>query len=141
MDYALSYEELGKLDYQMFVGATVDYPAYSHNFLMHILSRGSASTASFKAGKFQIFKTQEAYDIFEKLSQFEPYYEDYKTNSFGYMFEKLYRNENYNHNHLMNELRKDPGAATWHPDAMEYLRELETIYNGGLDAKHQMRFF
>lgn len=140
MDYALSYKELGKLDYAIFVDMVQKYNV-SHNVVLMVLSNEKSNLHQFKSGNFHAHDVQRAAKFFDSLFQFEGYYDAYRTGTFATAFWKMFNNVAYNHEHLLNQLRKKPEAAHKQEDVAAYLRELEYVYNDGAKAANQIRFF
>ncbi len=142
IDYAKSYEELGKNDYRLYVDfAVVDFPGFSHDLYRHVLSQGRCNYTMFKQGNFQIWQIHKASDFFRQIEDFEPYYKKYKSNPFAYAFLKMFNHKDYHHATMVQSLQKNKQLTNSHVDMADYLRELEAIYNLNLHSANKIRFF
>lgn len=147
MDYALSYMELGKLDYQLYVDIAEDSP-FSHDILRFVLSGGRCNIHMFKSGGFQMWNTLRATDFLDRTCDFKDFYKAYTDKTFVMAFYKVYFKDNgrtvreeYNHEYMLQQLTKEPNVINNWFEVADYLRELEAIYNSGLKDEHKVRFF
>lgn len=138
MDYAMSYKELGNLDYQLYIEFAEEY-GYNHDILRTVLSQGQCNGSQFKKGKFQVTAVVEAEAFFTKLAEFAPFYKKYKSRDFAYAFWRLFNNPDYHHSLMLSQLSKS--ATSDQGDVTGYLREMEGIYNKGITVSEKVRFY
>lgn len=139
MDYARSFAETGRVDYQIYLEVYASY-SLSHDLIRYILSHNTITYNMFKKGLFKVVKLLEATDFLDMLTDFKAYYPYHTDRSFVMAFERMDNNADYNHEYMINQLTKHPELIMEVFDSSEYLEQLENIYNTDLPLQDRIRF-
>jgi hypothetical protein len=131
-DYAKSYADLGKKDYQTFMELREEYPWFNDSGLVKYLLGGGIKGAGrqFRSGEFKIVDLEESrkwLDQLEELYEIEP---RCRQSTVSEAWLQVFKHPNYDHNRMLNKMRlfSDNSFRPYGPGAT-ILRSIEDTYN------------
>lgn len=140
VDYARSYAEKGKKDYQTYLYFKRDFHL-NHDVLLKYLGLDNPITSQmFKDGKMKISNAKASHDLCSKLVDFSEFYKGYTKRSFALAFKKFWANPNYDHKFFIEKLRSRGPKIQDRSLPEDYIRDLMALYNSHL-RDDSMRIF
>lgn len=142
IDYAKSYAELGKKDYQLYLDFKKEFKL-NHDILLNYLSLDTPMTPNmFRNGKFKVSKPiSEPYALCTQLTEVGKYFKGYKRRAFAQAFLRAWSNPEYDHDRMLTAIKREAPNMADRPLEADALRDLEGIYNWHYSASKQVRFF
>jgi len=139
MSYARSYSELGNKNYDTYLEFKKRFQL-NHDILVRFLALDfPITTEMFKAGDLRIMDKSKSFDLCSKLVDLGQYYPRYNMRSFAFAFKRIWENEKYNHDKMVNKIEKYANKIEDYSLVEDYMRALEMVYNHN-DSK-RVRFF
>lgn len=99
------------------------------NMLMYGRVGGGGNTDAFKDGNFTVKFADFASNIISKAKDYEPFGADFRGRQFLQAIEKLLLSEKYDHNAVIEKLKKHNLQVEKQSSYKEYLKHLEELYN------------
>jgi hypothetical protein len=90
---------------------------------------GPEYTDEFKDGKLKIKDINVAIEIAEKITDFEKYFEHYRSRSFAFAIIKLLTDPGYNHKRMLSKISFQSAKLTKQTSIGHYIIILEKIFN------------
>jgi hypothetical protein len=135
LDYAKSYSELDKKDYDVYLDFKKRY-RFPHNILLSYLGTSSGldkdvnnTNRKFKEGKFLVKDLQMAETLCSRLSDVKQYYDRGDSRPFASAFKMISSHPLYDHTRMVAKLSAKYKTLKDSPYVEDYLRQLERIYN------------
>lgn len=82
----------------------------------------------FREGKF-VFNKVKGYETAAKIREYRPYFQYYSNGTFVRALITLFKKKSYNHDRMINKLKKQPTTLAKCPTATTYIQLLDKIYN------------
>jgi hypothetical protein len=145
-----SYCELGSPAYLMLEEFRVNYPEFTLSTAEAVITNnvagkdntkreklGNGKTKDnerihyFREGNFQITQKEriKGYETAAKIKEFQPYFQYYNNGTFVRTLIALFKKTVYNHERMIEKLKKQPTTLVKCPTATNYLQLLDKIYN------------
>lgn len=142
MDYALSFSDLGNVNYDAYLEFKKEYKL-NHDILMRYIHLGPITTEMFRAGKLKAKDLVASSDLADKLMDFERFLDRFKQRSFAIAFQIMWSHDDYDHEKLMTIMDSKVTKLEYQATPEDYLRILEGLYNGKTPVKSKgyIRFF
>lgn len=143
IDFARSYAETNGGDYQRFIDLMGEYHLPPRTLLMYCVGAdtgGGKYSTDFRLGKFKPLPWGHTQGWLDSLSQFGPYLKQWNEQSFALAIVRLLRREDYDHSRMLRKLELWGGRLTHRSGAIDYMRDLETIYNSNNPGGKYTRF-
>lgn len=154
-DFLDGYCKLGYSEYLKMKQFMLDYPEFSikpAEILLSNLGGGSnnqntisvngkeAKVKNFEQGRFKVFDLNLARANAEKILDFKPYYDGYNRAVFVNAMIGLFKNENYDHEVMLQKLKANPTVMKHCGNVSQYRELVEDIYNFRNRNKVNLRF-
>lgn len=149
IDFARSYAALGKEQYQIYLKFREQYHHFEHGLAMALLTgvgsaNGSGVTSiKFKAGELVIDDLERSEWMADKLEEVlevvKPIMSAHQSSGLLSAALRMMRHVDYDHEQFIKHL-KQQNEIRYRPNAKEYLRDLEDIYNYNMKT-NRTRFF
>lgn len=143
IDFARSYAETNGGDYQKFLDLLDEYHIPPKTMLMYcmgVAGGGGRYGHDFRMGNFKPRDWGYTQEWIDCLSQFEPYLKQWNEQSFALAILRLLCREDYDHDRMLRKLEIYGGRLTHRSGALDYMRDLETIYNSNNPGGKYTRF-
>ena len=135
VDYAKSYSDLGNGNYSVYLALKEEF-GLNHDVLMRYVALDNPITGEmFRAGKLIATDFVETQNLCLDLQAIGKFYPRYKNRSFALAFMQVWQNENYDQRRMLMKLEQRPNAIEDRALPLDYIRDLEAIFNHGLSQK------
>lgn len=140
LDYAESYASDGHKEYVKFMERHEQYKMPASALASYMTARlDDRMRMKFKTGQFKTAEDKIINDYLAKLEDFSQYTKRWNEERFAMAVFHLITNDKYDHRRMLSKLENT--RIVPQPSRLEYLRELEDIYNTDLPLKSRVRFF
>jgi hypothetical protein len=85
----------------------------------------------FREGLFIVKNKVKGYETAAKIREYKPYFQYYNNGTFARTLIALFKKSVYNHERMLDKLKKQPNTLVKCPTATAYLQLLDKIYNYG----------
>jgi hypothetical protein len=142
-DYLLAYQTLGIVDYGVFANFM---KTYDTNFTVTlVLFNGKYSGnlyRDFAEGKFQARNLDRATKWIEMVQDFKKYIQDiHKDRHFVRAIINCFNHPEYNHTRMVKKMKSKGRLMTKSTSRIDYIRQLEAMYNWHVSEDKKVRFF
>ena len=130
-DHVDSWIERGRKDYELYKHFKKKY-GFGHQECHDLLSGytyNTSGTVRLKDGRFKIKSYAIAAERAEKIQQVEKYYDGWRRRSFVKAIVSLLKNPKYNHRTFLEKLAYQSGKMLHQSNQLDYLRQIQKIYN------------
>lgn len=139
MDYARSYSMSGNADYKLFLELHKEYPIALTVLMYYMTGRVlHAMSKTFRRGELKARSKAEITADLERYADFSNF-EHWTDYNFGMAVFQVTHHEHYDHERMLDKIEgigvKKAGSR------VDYLRQLEDIYNTDRRAGKETRFF
>ena len=140
-DFAKAYQELGNKNYDQYLDFKKTY-GLNHDVLLSYLGLEKVIDGSeFKRGLLKVSEPMRSHDLCMCHKDSGEFYDGFKRRAFAFAFKVAWTHKDYNHKHMMNRLKLKGSQMQDYASQEDYLRELESIYNGNMRNGDRIRFF
>jgi hypothetical protein len=140
LDYAESYASDGHAEYEKFLAMHEKYKIPAMALVAYMSGRqDQGMRKQFKIGEFKTTEQRLILDYLQKLEDFAPFLKGWNEERFAMAAFTLFRNDVYDHKRMLTKLEN--AKIQRQPSRLEYLRELENIYNMDTRLENRVRFF
>lgn len=147
IDFARSHAALGKEEYQKYLKFREEYHHFEHGIVMGLLTGGlggnSVTSNKFKNGDLVVDDLENSEDTADQLEEVlgvvKPIMSAHQSAGLLQAALRMMRHEDYNHEQFIKHLKQQV-EIRYRPNAKEYLRDLEDIYNYNMKT-NRTRFF
>lgn len=143
MDFAGSYADSGREDYQKFVKTVEEFPAIRPHMIRTYLLDGRTNniTEDFRQGKFMIADYDKAIENLTKLDEVVRTSGIVMNTSMAMALLRMFHSEIFDYDLFIGKLRRDGTRELFqpHPSVRGCLRSIENVYN--FQSKTQKRLF
>lgn len=140
IDYAESYAADGHTEYVRFMDYYEEYKLPAMALVAYMSGKQDQGMRSeFKLGKFRATDRKIIDEYLQKLEDFSEFTDSWREERFALAAFTLFRHDKYDHKRMMEKMGK--ARLIRQPARLEYLRELENIYNSDTRLENRVRFF
>lgn len=140
-DKAFSYAELGNENYQRFLNLW-DYFSLSYSILVHYAGVGDTGrkASGFSRGKFVMGDQEKAFKL---LKQYKEIAEaaDHANAKFAHALYDVMVLPDYDHKRMLDKMSKYAGDLKIQSKKVDYLRDIEDVYNTYVTEVNKVRLF
>jgi len=142
-NYLSAYRELGIADYETFANFM---ETYDTNFTVTLVLFHGKFTGGlyrdFAEGKFKATNLKRAIKWIKKVHEFKKYIQDiHKDRHFVRAILNCFLHPDYNHTRMINKMKLKGHLMTKSTSRIDYLRQLEAMYNWHAPEDKKVRFF
>jgi len=142
-DYLLAYQTLGVVDYGVFANFM---KTYDTNFTVTLVLFNGKYTGGlyrdFAEGKFKADNLNRAIKWIEMVQDFKEYIQDiHKDRHFVRAILNCFNHPEYSHTRMINKMELKGRLMTKSTSRIDYLRQLEAMYNWHAPEDKKVRFF
>lgn len=142
-DYLHAYVQRGNEEYKRYEKFKNQY-RFSHSTVIMLLKnshkRRGAAEREFKNGTFKIESLEQAKKWASMIQDLGEFYRRYHQRGFVLASLQMFEQEDYDHEEMLSILKEVPHIIEEQPNAREYLRQFEQIFNYR-KSKNRVRFF
>ena len=139
--YCNSYCELGHPEYYKYRAFKKKYKLGTRESMNLLAGTNANREQIFADGKFVCKDYKNAFKRAEMLTELKPYVRFYKKREFVNAMVMLFNNRIYDHSRFVRKLKKRPAELTEQGTRVDYLKEIEKIYNWNELKKNKVRLF
>ena len=139
--YCNSYCELGHPEYYKYRAFKKKYKLGTRESMNLLAGTNANREQIFADGKFVCKDYKNAIKRAEMLTELKPYVRFYKKREFVNAMVILFNNRIYDHSRFVRKLKKRPAELTEQGTRVDYLKEIEKIYNWNELKKNKVRLF
>jgi hypothetical protein len=143
-DFLNAYITQKNINYVRYAQLRKKFP-FEHSILLHQINKARTQSAfrEFKEGNLKL--TLDAIgniskDL-EKIYDFRKHFEFWNQRSFLLAVLRLFKNSKYDHKRMIGKLEEVPKKVVFSSQMIDYLRQLENIYNYKMTKSKVVRFF
>jgi hypothetical protein len=145
LDYARSFATLGNKDYQTYLDFKEKYKL-GHAILIAYLGgwgdyKSITTALRFREGKFKVSEIERAHVLCSQLKEMREYYLKTDNRPFAIAFRNIAMSVQYNHQNMMNKMKLYGKDIQDSLEPIEYMRQLEIVYNKGCETKDIVKLF
>lgn len=154
-DYLQSYADLGVKAYVQMLAFMNKYPDFglaaaeslltqnsggANNRNKEFTGNGQSGVKNFQNGDLEIADLEFAYEAADKIMLVKPLYDGYTRTNFVRAISVLIQKDNFDMDHFLSKLEKNPGMLSHRNSISEYIEVIEEIYNYRSRSKVNLRF-
>lgn len=139
-DYAKSYADLGNTSYAAYLDLKREF-GLNHDILLRYISLDEPITGEmFRSGKLVCYDFAQTFNMCSDLVEIGKFYPRYKTRSFALAFKQIWDNDKYSQDRMIKKLEQKPNSIEDRALPLDYIRDIEGLYNHGLPIADKVRF-
>lgn len=142
MDYAQSFAEEGRPEYLRFMELRKEFPVPPAVMLEYTTASGTRHGAvrhAFRIGNYEPQDEDITLSFLNDLRSFQPYLAAWYDNGFAKAALRLFKMVDYDHDRMLKKLEAY-GPLIHRGAAADYLRDMEAVYNKGVQIGNHVRF-